>query len=96
MNGNPSENKEWFFLGGSAVGALVVLTAGPHTLFVAAAGAVLGLVFAPKSGRETRHEISGWARRLYARAEEFAVPSAGLEGVPELLEPPERDRRLDD
>ena len=59
-----NEHKEWFLLAGTVVGAIAALTAGPHLFAAAAAGIVLGLVFAPKSGRETRRVIGGWARRI--------------------------------
>ena len=90
MNASPRENKEWLFLGGTAVGAIVALASGPHTLFVAAAGTLLGLVFAPKSGRETRVEIGAWARRLYSQFQDFADPSAlwvSEEAVPDASDP---------
>ena len=91
MNTNPGENKEWIFLGGAAVGAVVALVAGPHALAVAAAGSVLGLVFAPKAGRETRIEISEWARRAVVQARNLAGTSTNWEYEDVLPQPVEQE-----
>lgn len=40
-------------------------------LLGAAAGAAVGLLLAPKSGKETREELAEWLRERRARGEEF-------------------------
>ena len=88
MNANPGENKEWFFLGGTAVGALVALLAGAQALAWVAAGTVLGLIFAPKLGRETRYELGGLARRWGSRVVDFVAPSTDWNHEEILPAPP--------
>ena len=51
-----SESKNIYFLKGLLIGGLI--------------GAAAGILFAPKSGRETREDISKKTQELYAKAKE--------------------------
>lgn len=58
---------DWTLIGGAAVGAIVAILVGPALIGGAAVGLGLGLLFSPKSGRETRRSLAAWFKTQGAR-----------------------------
>lgn len=64
MTVNPEERNAWTMIVGVAVGAGIALVVGPPLVGGVAIGLCLGLLFSPKSGRETRQGIGTWIKSI--------------------------------
>jgi hypothetical protein len=82
MSVNSDEKNDWSMMAGLAVGAVIAILIGPPLIGGVAVGLCLGLLFSPKSGRETRQGIVDWVKRLGSKTKAPAGPEPDRREAP--------------